>query len=326
MDAVALLNQHADIHKLLEYYSFDTRTDGHMLRSSCKIHGGDNPDGFVANLDTNLYFCHTGACGGGDMFTLVQKMENCGWHKSVARVASVLGISIEGLEIVEQKPKYVDEMKRWMKMVKSQRKAEQSEFRLDVEVKSVKKFRTFKPETIEKFGMVYVPEITCHKADDSEYVLRERLAIPIHDEHGRQVGVSLRRIKATDIPKWSHQPRNVKAGDMLYNYDRVQGARAIVVCEGIFDVWAFDEIGVAAVATYGAHVSDEQYRLLLRTGADLVDGYDGDSAGRDAGKKLAKRFKGKSDVYRIELHEGEDPESIPREELLARYERKDRIV
>ena len=31
---------------------------------------------FVINKDTGLWYCHTGNCGGGDIFTLVERFED----------------------------------------------------------------------------------------------------------------------------------------------------------------------------------------------------------------------------------------------------------
>ena len=64
MDAVTLLIKHLDAEKLLEHYDFDRiKSDGDMIRSSCKIHGGNNPTAFVINKETCLWYCHTSDCG-----------------------------------------------------------------------------------------------------------------------------------------------------------------------------------------------------------------------------------------------------------------------
>ena len=76
MDATTLIQQHLDVEALLEHYGFNNiHNNGDIIRACCKLHGGDNPTAFVINKNTGLWYCHTGECGGGDVFTLVQKFE-----------------------------------------------------------------------------------------------------------------------------------------------------------------------------------------------------------------------------------------------------------
>ena len=78
MNAVEFINEHLDPMKVLEYYNFQEVTDkGQMIRARCKIHNGDNPTAFCWNKENNLWFCYTGDCGGGDVFSLIEKLEKC---------------------------------------------------------------------------------------------------------------------------------------------------------------------------------------------------------------------------------------------------------
>jgi DNA primase len=166
--------------------------------------------------------------------------------------------------------------------------------------------------------------------------MTNRLLFPIRFKH-TLLGVSLRRIKASDNPKWLHQPAHIDTRELLYNFDACENADTIVITEGIVDVWAYHELGIHAVATFGAHLTDEQYRMLMRTGADLVWSYDGDDAGRIAtqkavlgykdksGKFIKGMFQNKANNFIVEFADGEDPASISREELKRRYENKRRV-
>ena len=96
------------------------------------------------------------------------------------------------------------------------------------------------------------------------------------------------------------------------------------MCEGIVDVMAFYEIGIPAVCTFGANITDKQYSLLIKTGADLVFAYDGDKAGIKVTNKAIEMFKNKANISVIEFSEGKDPANISRKELLELYERRKR--
>lgn len=326
MDAVSALNEHLDVERILHYYDFERiRHDGRMIRSCCKLHGGNNPSGFVIDSETGLFYCHTGDCGGGDIYTMVQKLENVPFKVAVAKVASILKVNIEYKEIKERQASYVNELKKWLKTMQSRKKKNPQEYHIKEEIRKVMKFRDFQMETIEHFGLGFVAKIQLWNKDNKPYHLYNRLVFPIIRE-GVQIGASLRRTKTTDKPKWSHQPANLETNELLYNYDATMNEPSIVIVEGAVDVWAYYEIGVVAVATFGAHLTEEQYRLLMRTGADLVWSYDGDDAGRNATRKALEQFRYKANQYVVEFKETEDPASIPREELRRRYEQRERRI
>lgn len=320
MDAVTLLNEHIDMVKLLEHYDFDhIHVEGNMVRSCCKLHGGNNPTAFVANLENHLWFCHTGSCGGGDAYTLVERMEGIGFQDAVRWLAQFFGVDIDNLQIVERQADYMTEMKRWFTLMRKRTKKRRYEaFTIPEPIHPVAKFRDFHLDTLKHFGLGYVDSIELERRDGGKYRLNHRLLFPIVQD-GIQIGVSIRRTKSSDVPKWSHQPAHIETKELLYNYDATKDGGTVVVVEGIPDVWAYYEIGVVAVATFGAHLTHEQYALLLKTGADIVLSYDGDEAGQLATVKAIEQLKNKTNLSLVSFQPGEDPENIGREELRKRY-------
>lgn len=320
MDAVTVINNNLDVEKLLNYYGFENiKSNGNTIRCCCKIHGGNDDTAFVINTETGLWYCHTGGCGGGDIFTLIQIMEKVDFITSVRWLSNFFNIDIQGMDIKERTENYLKEIKKFILMMRKRSKKQFEEFFIKENIREVTSFRQFKEETLQHFKLGYVESVTLIKKNKEEYKLFNRLVIPIIFK-GLQIGLSFRRIKSTDFPKWSHQPVNLEAGEILYNYDATTNQPIIVICEGITDVWAFYEIGVVAVATLGAHITEQQYKLILKTGADVVLAFDGDEAGRLATQKALKMFKNKVNLSQITFNEGEDPESIEREELKKRYD------
>lgn len=314
--------QNTDIEKLLEYYGFEiSNREGVILRGKCKIHGGDNPTAFVINRETTMWYCHTGDCGGGDVFELVQKMNNINFPQAVEWLSSFFNVDITGLEIIERKSELKKELDIFIKTMKGKKKKVLDEYIVEEEILPVKKFRQFKEETLDFFKLGYVNKITLDKRGGGEYTLYKRLLFPIIYKN-KMVGIALRRTRSSDVPKWSNQPLNIDTGEILYNYDETSGKANIVVVEGITDVWAYHEIGITAVATFGAHITDKQYKLLMKTGADLTFSFDGDKAGREATKKSVELFKNKANIYIVDMPEGSDPEGLKREELLELYEKR----
>lgn len=325
MDAVTLLQGKIDVEQLLEHYDFDKVTpDGQYLRACCKIHGGNNPTAFVISKETGLYYCHTGGCGGGDIFTLVQQMEGISFPQAVEWVAKFFSVDISDMEIQERKQEHIKEMNRFIKTMRARKKRELAEFHVHAEIKEVARYQGFLEPTIKHFGMTYVESVTLQNKEGKDFTLKKRLLFPII-QNGIQVGVSFRAIEKNAQPKWLHQPSNLVTGDLLYNYDAAQGQLEIVVVEGMTDVWAYHEIGVVAVATFGAHLTDEQYRMLIRTGADITLSYDADDAGYHARDKAVEMLRLKANLREVKLPAGADPASISREELKTYYGERTRI-
>lgn len=326
MYALDKIIKNADVEKLLDYYGFEISSrEGIILRGKCKIHGGDNPTAFVINKESTLWFCHTGDCGGGDIFELVQKMNGISFIQSVEWLSSFFDVDINGLEIVERKSKLKKELQAFIKAMTNTKKKTIEEYSIKEEVKRVKKFRNFKEETLSYFNLGYVKEIELERKNGSKYKVFNRLVFPIIFKN-KQIGIVLRRINSKDTPKWSNQPVNIDTGEVLYNYDNAIGQPVIVVVEGITDVWAYHEIGVVAVATFGAHITDKQYRLLIKTGADIVFSFDGDEAGDKATKKGIEMFKNKANIELINIPKGKDPENLNREELKELYESRRKSI
>ncbi len=324
MDAVSTINKNIDVDKLLRHYDFDkVRNDGDYIRACCKIHGGNNPSAFVISRETGLWFCHTN-CGGGDVYTLVQKMEDIDFPSAVRWLAQFYNVDIGNLQIAERQSQHMNELQQFIKLMRKKKKKKTVEpFTINEEIQEVTKYRNFKSETLEHFKLGYVDKVTLKKRNGEDYELYKRLTFPII-QNGIQVGISFRRTRSTDNPKWLHQPVNIETRELLYNYDDVKNEKQIIVVEGITDVWSFYELGLPCVSTFGAHITEEQYKLLLKTGADLIFAFDGDDAGRLANESAIKMFKNKANYSVIKFKEGQDPENVSREELKELYDRRKR--
>lgn len=322
MDAVDLILDNLDVEALLKHYRFEKISNsGNYYRACCKLHDGDNPSSFVINVETGLWSCHTGGCGSGSIFHLVQKLDEITFPEAVHKIAKILSIDINDLEITAKTKQDKKELKAFLEALKRNNTYEMEAFEPIGDEKKVKKFKGFNLSTIEHFGLTYFETFYSKNSKDEVVIQRDVLGFPIIRE-GVRVGYSLRATRPDAKIKWMHQPSSIKTGLLLYNYDNVIGADEVIVVEGITDVWAYHEIGKKAVATYGAHLSEEQYRMLMRLGSKLVFSFDGDNAGRTASRKAYDLFHKTSDISFVTLPEGKDPENIPREDLKKYYEQK----
>ena len=119
-------------------------------------------------------------------------------------------------------------------------------------------------------------------------------------------------------------PRDSQAGRALFNYDRLSKApvphSGTIIVEGVFDALALLEHNLShVVATLGAHITDQQRRLLKRLGrTNVVLLRDGDTAGRTAAIEEARELHAaRFDVSIAQLPDDVDPGSATVEELTA---------
>jgi DNA primase len=154
---------------------------------------------------------------------------------------------------------------------------------------------------------------------------RDRVMFPIHDRRGRVIAFGGRVLKKDDGPKYLNSPETplFHKGRELYGLWQVKQANAkiarLVVVEGYMDVVALFQYGVTqAVATLGTATTPEHAELLFRNAADVYFCFDGDRAGRGAAWKAVEsvlpRMKDGRQAYFLFLPDGEDPDSIVRQE------------
>lgn len=328
MDAVSVIKNNIDVEKILRHYNVDFKYYGEYIRCACPIHNGDNPTAFVINEEF-LWSCHTGGCGAGDLFTFIELMEDIGFPEAVQKVAKILDIDINNLIIAERKSDYLKDVEKFMEYIKSKKKRKNAtikEYISKAELSQVRSFRKYKESTLVRFGLKYAKEIELEKKEGGTFKLYERLVIPLYIDDV-QVGYSLRKIRAKDNPKWFHTPPTIQTGNMLYNIRNCKKFKEIIVCEGIFDVWSWYEAGFEnAICTFGANLSEEQYRMLLRSGKDIIWCYDGDNAGLEATKKAVNMMKYKANQWVIHLPEGVDPGNCSPDALKELYKKKERVL
>jgi DNA primase len=160
---------------------------------------------------------------------------------------------------------------------------------------------------------------------------RNRIMFPIHDRRGRVIAFGGRVLEKDDGPKYLNSPETVlfHKGRELYGLWQVRQAHAkiarLIVVEGYMDVVALFQYGVdTAVATLGTATTPDQAELLFRNAADVYFCFDGDRAGRGAAWKAVEsvlpRMRDGRQAFFLFLPDGEDPDSIVRQEGAAGFD------
>lgn len=328
----------ADIVDVISRYEPLTRK-GKNYWCTCPFHDDHDPSMSV-NEDKQIFKCFV--CGaGGNVFSFVQRYEQVSFVEAVAKVADYAGILFDRSRL-ESTSKPIDPYAAKLHKI-HQDMIEFTCYELDapraVPVKEYLHKRGLSDEIIKKFELGYNPPdnevyhfLHAKKHSDEDLiaanvarmgsmgmydVFTNRITIPIHDEAGKPVGFSARRIKDNDDAKYinTSETKIYIKGNLIFNYHRAKpeckkSGKAILV-EGAMDVLAFEKAGMHnAIATLGTACTKAQLKLMKRLNVPLVVCYDGDQAGQNATYKLGMMINNLFPFEIVENKVGLDPDEI----------------
>ncbi len=166
---------------------------------------------------------------------------------------------------------------------------------------------------------------------------RGRLMFPVAQPGGEIVGFSGRIVPPHDVaegegdapPKYINSPDTLLARKGKLLFGLAQARRALseagrgLLVEGNVDVVKLHQWGLKeSVAPMGTALTEDQAKLLARFTNQVVLCFDGDAAGKKAAWKAVPVLLAQDlDVRMVLLPQGEDPDSLGRDRLLALLER-----
>ena len=277
------------------------RSGREQYRGRCPIHRGEGPDAFHAHLGKNVFHCFAcGACG--NVLDLVAELEECSAREAALR--------LQRRHMVAGAP--------------APRPREPGEGKLVTEKREGNPVLSFSlPSLVAEHPYVSGRGLNRETASRFEIgyhagpgIMRGRLAIPIHDEHGRLVAYCGRSVDGT--PPRYRFPARFRKSAVLFNYHRAAagGDLRVIVVEGFFDCMRVYQAGfTSVVALMGAALSQQQADLLAGRFGEIVLMLDGDPAGREGTRDAASRLIGRSSVQRIMLAPGRQPDEMSSEEI-----------
>lgn len=180
---------------------------------------------------------------------------------------------------------------------------------------------------LEKSGMLI-------RGDRGPYDrFRDRVMFPIQDRRGRIIAFGGRVLAKSDGPKYLNSPETplFHKGRELFALWHVRQAQQkisrMIVVEGYMDVIALHQHGLPqAVATLGTATTREHAEILFRNCADVYFCFDGDRAGRQAAwravESVLPRMRDGRQAHFLFLPEGEDPDTLVRQEGSAGFEQR----
>src|SRR5712692_3004140 len=334
LDLVDLISEHLRLQKA-----------GRDLKGLCPFHQEKTPSLYVSP-EKQLWHCY-GCQKGGDHFTFIQDIEHVDFRGALRLLAEKTGVVLEESPGAGRQR----ELKRTIARLNllaaqyfhhillenpaGQRALIQLESR-GVTRASMTEFQLgFAPAGQRKDNLVRF--LRKHGVSDGELLeaglaikpdgggelwdrFRQRIIIPIHDEHGELVAFGGRVIDDTNQPKYlnTSQTALYDKGRTLFNLHRARKSihemKHAVLMEGYFDaITAWQANVTNVVTTSGTALSEHQVRLLKRETQELVLAFDRDDAGLNATQR-AIELATKSGIYIkvVRVPQGKDPDDYLR--------------
>jgi DNA primase len=334
LDLVDLVSEHLRLQKA-----------GRDLKGLCPFHQEKTPS-FYVSQEKQLWHCY-GCQKGGDHFTFIMDIEHVLFKDALRLLADKTGVVLEESPGAGRQR----ELKRTIQRLNllaaqyfhhillenqaGQRALIQLESR-GVTRASMTEFQLgFAPAGQRKDNLVRF--LRKHGVSDGELVeaglairpdsggelwdrFRQRIIIPIHDEHGELVAFGGRVIDDTAQPKYlnTSQTALYDKGRTLFNLHRARKSihemKHAVLMEGYFDaITAWQANVTNVVTTSGTALSEHQVRLLKRETQELLLAFDRDDAGMNATQR-AIELASKSGMYIkvVRVPQGKDPDDFLR--------------
>ena len=317
-------------------------------KGCCPFHNEKSPSFYVY---ADHYHCF--GCGAhGDAIGFVMQTQNAGFMEAVEALAAEAGLDVpraspEAAATERRRADLHEVLSLAAKHFQARLATPEGRPALDYLRK-----RGLTEETISRFGLGYsgggrgalatdlarasveplqlVEAGLMKQAEDGRMVdlFFGRVMFPIRDMRGRVISFG-GRIMGEGQPKYLNGPETALFSKRrtLYGLDlakpdlakiaKQNGAsrrQGLVVVEGYMDVIALSQAGFPAVAPLGTAITPEQMDALWQQDARPVFCFDGDAAGRRAGRRAIglalPRLAPERSLGIVVLPEGEDPDTI----------------
>ncbi|MDR1426004.1 MAG: DNA primase [Rickettsiales bacterium] len=160
------------------------------------------------------------------------------------------------------------------------------------------------------------------KGEKSAYdKFRNRIMFPVLGDSGKVIAFSGRVVERDAMPKYMNSPETplYHKSDTLFNYffakKTIVANRSAILVEGNIDVLSLYSGGIEnVVAPLGTSVAQQQVEKLWKIAEEIIVCFDGDSAGRNASRRLAlmvlPMVAADRNLKIVSLPENKDPDDM----------------
>lgn len=259
--------------------------NGQEIKPSCTVYNRtDNP-----NLPFGTWHCFT--CNqSGSLYKLVSKILNISYEQSKHWLVDNFSSAYEDKRL------YLDTF-------------ENTPVKFDYLNESIlQQYSYFHPYQFQR-GLT---EIVIRKFKIGYDSQTDSITFPVWDDKGHLIGVTKRSVKG----KQFYIPKDLNKPVYLLNFIKQESITDVVVCEGQIDALVSWSRGIPAVALFGAGTTDEQIKLLDKSGIrHFILMYDNDLAGNHGSLRLKEGLSKDKMITEIIMPQGKDVASCTEEEF-----------
>jgi DNA primase len=326
------------------------RKAGRDWSARCPFHDERSPS-FTVSPAKQFYHCF--GCGAhGSAITFLMNYDRLEFVDAVEELAARTGLKVPYEGGAKRAPQ--EDSTDLYALLDGAAKFYQRQLAGSAKARAYFEARGLDAQTIERFGLGYAPDqwdalknalgtspqrialleksgmLTSGERGTKYDRFRDRVMFPIQDRRGRVIAFG-GRVLGDETPKYLNSPETplFHKGQQLFALWQVRQAHSkiprLIVVEGYMDVIALFQHGVTqAVATLGTATTRDHAELLFRNCADVYFCFDGDRAGRQAAwravESVLPRMRDGRQAFFLFLPDGEDPDSLVRQEGHAGFE------
>lgn len=251
--------------------------NGQEFNIYCPFHKNRNSPAFFINIKTGLWQCFNPSCGKrGNFRQLYKEVTGKPYGKDISLDPAALKKEIEkGF----RKKDHIDEL-------------DISDIEIDYENEGdVEKIQYFINRGLDISTMKYF-EIGFSD-------VKNRIVIPVRDQHYKLVGYIGRAIEKDQEPKYLYN-KGFHRADVLFNIQNAKTYSECIITEGSFDAMKIHQAGYPnVISTLGAQVSKNQISIIKKCFDSITIFSDSDDAGNAMRDDIIK-FCGGKEIFSVE--------------------------
>ncbi len=345
MDVKDQVKEHISIVDVASLY-VSLKPSGKNLKALCPFHAEKTPS-FYVSPERGTFTCY-GCNRFGDIFTMVQEMENLSFPEAVNFLIDKFHVPVQkSRERRVKRDDYLSVNRMAMEFFR-ERLASGAEGRRAVQYL---RERGISAATADSFSLGWAPsgwdglnrflqEQGVPEAKSIELGLlvksernkvydrfRARLMFPIFSESGAVIAFGGRTL-GDEKPKYLNSPDTpiYRKGEHLFGFqvakEPIRKQREAVLVEGYMDMISLHQYGVStAVASLGTAVTEKQIYLLKRFADEICMFYDNDKAGEAATVRAIEKMFAENVNPRVLVCKGyKDPDEFVRQEGIKGFQ------
>jgi DNA primase catalytic core len=323
-----ILKAQVDLAALMRQAGIDLKPVGKNLKACCPWHEDKTPS-LVLNPAKGLYNCF-GCRAKGDVLDFIQRQESLSFAQAVARLRELAGASPvpqEASEAPRDPDRFAGGLTRpqLLELVAVHYKKALS---ASPKAHAYLEARGFEDKDLwEAFGLGFCDGTLLHTVPKTGETRQALIDLGVLNDKGREhfldcvvvplehpeqgiVGLYGRRISKQARVKHLYLP-GPKRG--VFNWQVLQTASSVYLCEGVFDALSLWAVGVRNVSClYGSGSMPADLERFLRASnvRELRLCLDEDRAGLEASDRLAAELGDRFEVSRVMLPDAQDPNAV----------------